>query len=650
MGYLLLVGRWGEQFIGFGESFSGDIGTALASGGNGSSRWRAMALLSLLDINLSFGGPSILEGLNFQVDAGERVCLLGRNGAGKTTLMRVIAGEINPDSGDVYRPQGAVYTRLPQEVPDDLTGSVHDIVSSGLRPNDDRHEEDWERDVRVEDLLERLKLESDQDFSELSGGLKRRVLLARALAGQPDLLLLDEPTNHLDLDSILWLEEFLLSEKITLFFVTHDRAFLRKLATRIIELDRGQLASWSCDYDTYLVRKEEVLLAEEKQAAAFDKRLAQEEVWLRRGVKARRTRDEGRVTRLKKMRAERRARRSAVGTANINLSEAERSGQRVVETIGVDFAYDGGESLVTNLDLMINRGDKIGLIGPNGVGKTTFIKMLLGQLEPSAGEIKRGTRLEVVYFDQLRSQINGDLTVAENISDGNETVMVNGHSRHVITYLQDFLFEPSRARTPARVLSGGERNRLLLARLFTKPANVLVMDEPTNDLDAETLDLLENLLVEYQGTLLVVSHDRDFLDNVVTSTLVFEGEGRIAEYVGGYADWVAEKAKRAAYQLQREEIAAAKAKLSEVAVSTAAKPKRLNNKEREELKKLPAQIEALETEHTQLTEKLGDPDFYKNEAAKFSEVSAQLEANEKAHEVAFTRWEELEARQEGAEQ
>lgn len=609
-----------------------------------------MALLSLLDINLSFGGPAVLEGLNFQVDAGERVCLLGRNGAGKTTLMRVISGEMEPDSGDVYRPNGAVYTRLPQEVPSDLEGSVHDIVYSGLRPNDDHHEEDWERDVRVDDLLERLNLSAETEFTELSGGLKRRVLLARALAGQPDLLLLDEPTNHLDLDSILWLEEFLLSEKISLFFVTHDRAFLRKLATRIIELDRGKLSSWACDYDTYLVRKEEVLLAEEKQAAAFDKRLAQEEVWLRRGVKARRTRDEGRVTRLKKMRAERRARRNAVGKANINLSEAERSGQRVVEAIDVDFAYPGGEQLVTGLNLMVNRGDKIGLIGPNGVGKTTFIKMLLGQLEPTSGMLKHGTRLEVVYFDQLRSQIDGNRTVAENINDGNETVMVNGHSRHVMTYLQDFLFEPSRARTPARVLSGGERNRLLLARLFTKPANVLVMDEPTNDLDAETLDLLENLLVEYQGTLMVVSHDRDFLDNVVTSTLVFEGEGRINEYVGGYTDWVAEKEKRAAYQLQREEIAAAKSRASEVTAPAAAKPKRLNNKERQELAELPARIEALETAHAQLTEKLSDPEFYKNEAAKFSEVSAQLEANEKEHAVAFARWEELEARQEGSTQ
>jgi len=604
-----------------------------------------MALLSLLDINLSFGGPSVLESLNFQVDPGERVCLLGRNGTGKTTLMRVIAGEINPDSGDVFRPKGAVYTRLPQEVPTDLRGTVHDIVYAGLRDNMDHHEEEWERDVRVEDLIARLGLSGSSEFTELSGGLKRRVLLARALAGQPDLLLLDEPTNHLDLDSILWLENFLLTEKISLFFVTHDRAFLRKLATRIIELDRGRLSSWSCDYDTYLVRKEDMLLAEEKQAAAFDKRLAQEEVWLRRGVKARRTRDEGRVTRLKNMRLERRARRETVGSASITLSEAQRSGQRVVETIGVDFAYPNGDLLVKDLNLMVSRGDKIGLIGPNGAGKTTFIKLLLGQLEATVGVIKRGTKLEVVYFDQLRSQIDGDRTVAENINDGNETVMVNGHSRHVMTYLQDFLFEPDRARTPARVLSGGERNRLLLARLFTKPANVLVMDEPTNDLDAETLDLLENLLVEYQGTLLVVSHDRDFLNNVVTSTLVFEGEGRIGEYVGGYSDWVLEKEKQAASQAKVAEIAAAREAAPPAQVKGQATPtvkvRKLNNRERRELETLPAKIVTLETEQLGLTAKLSDPVFYKNEAAKFAEVKTRLEVIEREHASAFSRWEEL---------
>ena len=504
-----------------------------------------MALLSLLDISLSFGGPAVLDSLNFQIDPGERVCLLGRNGTGKTTLMRVIAGEMQPDRGDVFRPNGAVYTRLPQEIPSDVTGSVHDVVFSGLRPNADHHEEEWEREVRVEDLIVRLGLTPEPQFAELSGGLKRRALLARALAGQPDLLLLDEPTNHLDLDSILWLEDFLLTEKISLFFVTHDRAFLRKLATRIIELDRGRLSSWSCDYDTYLVRKEDFLLAEEKQQAAFDKKLAQEEVWLRRGVKARRTRDMGRVARLKAMRSERSARREVSGTAKLQLADAGRSGVKVIDAENLTFAYPGGVPLVRDFSTILTRGDKLGLIGPNGAGKTTFIKLLLGELTPTGGTLKLGTQLEVLYFDQMRAQIDGDKTVAENIADGNETVSVNGRSRHVISYLQDFLFAPDRARTPARVLSGGERNRLLLARLFTKPANVLVMDEPTNDLDAETLDLLEDLLVEYEGTLIVVSHDRDFLDNVVTSTLVFEGEGRIGEYVGGYSDWLTEKAKLA---------------------------------------------------------------------------------------------------------
>ncbi len=603
-----------------------------------------MALLSLLDISLSFGGPAVLDSLNFQIDPGERVCLLGRNGTGKTTLMRVIAGEMQPDRGDVFRPNGAVYTRLPQEIPSDVTGSVHDVVFSGLRPNADHHEEEWEREVRVEDLIVRLGLTPEPQFAELSGGLKRRALLARALAGQPDLLLLDEPTNHLDLDSILWLEDFLLTEKISLFFVTHDRAFLRKLATRIIELDRGRLSSWSCDYDTYLVRKEDFLLAEEKQQAAFDKKLAQEEVWLRRGVKARRTRDMGRVARLKAMRSERSARREVSGTAKLQLADAGRSGVKVIDAENLTFAYPGGVPLVRDFSTILTRGDKLGLIGPNGAGKTTFIKLLLGELTPTGGTLKLGTQLEVLYFDQMRAQIDGDKTVAENIADGNETVSVNGRSRHVISYLQDFLFAPDRARTPARVLSGGERNRLLLARLFTKPANVLVMDEPTNDLDAETLDLLEELLVEYEGTLIVVSHDRDFLDNVVTSTLVFEGEGRIGEYVGGYSDWLTEKAKLA--KAKEEAVAG----LAEPGRKTPGSPtpatpkaRKLTNKERRELEELPARIEALETEQTELAAKLADPVFYKNETTKFAEVKTRLDVIEMEHAKSFARWEELEA-------
>ncbi|MBI2498521.1 MAG: ATP-binding cassette domain-containing protein, partial [Opitutae bacterium] len=473
------------------------------------------ALLNLLDVSLHFGGPAILEKINFQIETGERVCLLGRNGAGKSTLMKVIAGEMQPDSGDVFRPPGSVYMRLTQEVPTDLRGSVHDVVASGLRPNHDHHEEEWERDVRVEDLIAAIGLPPRQEFSELSGGLKRRALLARALAAQPDLLLLDEPTNHLDLESILWLEEFLLDKKPTLFFVTHDRAFLRRIATRIVELDRGRLAGWACDYDTYLVRKQEVLEAEEKQRAAFDKKLAQEEEWIRRGVKAQRSRATARIHALQDMRAAARARRERVGTATIKVTEAERTGVKVIEAENVSFAYAvelglrtrsepvqrpgstpdaAGEQetkwVIRDFSTVIQRCEKIGILGPNGAGKTTLIKLLLGQLSPTSGMLRHGTNLEVVYFDQLRAQIDDNKTVADNIANGNPTVTIEGRTRNVISYLQDFLFEPARARTPAKVLSGGERNRLLLARLFTQPANVLVLDEPTNDLDAETLDLL----------------------------------------------------------------------------------------------------------------------------------------------------------------
>ncbi len=603
-----------------------------------------MSLFSLLDVSLSFGGPYILEKANFQVDPGERVCLLGRNGAGKSTLMKIIVGEIKPDSGQVFREPGSVFTRLTQEIPPGVTGDIRTLVASGLRPPHD-HEEEWERDVRVDDLIAKLQLNPDDEFSQLSGGLKRRALLARALAGQPDLLLLDEPTNHLDIDSILWLEEFLLSEKLSLFFVTHDRAFLRRLATRIVDLDRGRLASWACDYDTYLVRKQEVMEAEERQQALFDKKLAQEEVWIRKGVKAQRSRAQGRIHALMKMRAERAARRDRTGNVTLRLAEAERSGVKVVEADRISFAFADGKPLVRDFTTLISRGDKIGLIGPNGAGKTTLIKLLLGELKPTAGEIKHGTRLEVVYFDQFRGQIDDNKTVADNIADGNETVTIDGRTRHVISYLQDFLFAPDRARTPARVLSGGERNRLLLARLFTKPANVLVMDEPTNDLDAETLDLLEDLLVEYQGTLLVVSHDRDFLDNVVTSTMVFEGEGRIGEYVGGYSDWVKEKEKASA-------AAASAAKAAAVAVTSSpspperkagAKPRKLGSKEQRELESLPALIEKIETEQQALTAQLADASFYQQPAAIVAAARAKVFELETAHAMAFARWEELEA-------
>ncbi len=609
------------------------------------------ALLTLLDVTLHFGGPAILDKVNFQVDPGERICLIGRNGAGKSTLMKVIIGEMKPDTGDVFRPQNAVYRRLTQEVPTDLTGSVHDIVYAGLRPNDDHHEEDWERDVRVEDLITATGLKPDQEFSALSGGLKRRALLARALAGQPDLLLLDEPTNHLDLESILWLEEFLLEKKPTLLFITHDRAFLRKISTRIVELDRGRLAGWACDYDTYLVRKQEVLEAEEKQRALFDKKLAQEEEWIRRGVKAQRSRATARINALKDMRAQARARRDRTGTATIKLSEAERTGVKVIEAEDVSYAWAGSQPVIRDFNIVVRRGEKIGILGPNGAGKTTLIKLMLGQLQPTGGTVKHGTNLEVVYFDQLRAQIDDDKSVADNIANGNATVTIDGRTRAVISYLQDFLFEPARARTPARVLSGGERNRLLLARLFTKPANVLVLDEPTNDLDAETLDLLEDLLVEFQGTLLVVSHDREFLDEVVTSTLVFEGDGQIGDYVGGYTDWQQEKAKEAAraVTLAARNVAggvdpgSAKSKAPGSTPPATAKAKKLSGKEQKELETLPAKIEALEKEQGELTAKLADPSFYKTQAAKFAEVKARLEVVEREHATAFARWEELEA-------
>jgi ATP-binding cassette subfamily F protein uup len=605
-----------------------------------------MAVLSLLDINLSFGGPAILGNVNFQVDPGERVCLVGRNGAGKSTLMRVMTGETKPDTGDVFRPAGSFFARLTQEVPTDVQGPVHDVVAGGLR-QDGHHEEDWEREVRLENLLERLQLDPGAAFSTLSGGLKRRALLARALASQPDLLLLDEPTNHLDIESILWLEDFLLQAKLTLFFVTHDRVFLRRLATRIAELDRGRLVSWACDYDTYLVRKQDVLEAEERQQALFDKKLAQEEAWIRRGVRAQRSRAQSRINQLMQMRAERRARRERTGNVSLRLAEAERSGVKVIEAENMAFAWPGGRMLVRGFTTTIIRGDKIGIIGPNGAGKTTLIKLLLGQIAPDSGTVRHGTKLEVVYFDQLREQLEDTRTVADNVANGNPTVTIDGRTRSVISYLQDFLFAPDRARTPAGVLSGGERNRLLLARLFTKPANVLVMDEPTNDLDAETLDLLEDLLVEYQGTLLLVSHDREFLDNVVTSTLVLEGSGKIGDYVGGYADWLRQRPAAALPSIAAAP-AAPGADDRRGAPSPGAAGRKLTNKERRELDALPARIELLEQEQAKLAAKLADPVFYKGEPSAPASARARLEACEREHAGAYARWEELEAARSGS--
>jgi ATP-binding cassette subfamily F protein uup len=631
-----------------------------------------MALLGLRGITVSFGGPALLDGVELSIERGERLCLVGRNGSGKSTLMKVLSGEIVPEDGEVVRQGGLKVARLTQEVPHGLTGSVYDVVAAGLGAagallaeyHHVSHElaadcsdamlrkleqvqqrleaaGGWELNREVETVLSRLELPAEAEFSALSGGLKRRVLLAQALITKPDLLLLDEPTNHLDIDAITWLEEFLLGFNGTLLFVTHDRSFLQRLATRIIELDRGRLTSWPGDFATYLRRKQEALDAEAGANALFDKKLAEEEVWIRQGIKARRTRNEGRVRALEAMRRERTERRERQGTARLQLNEADRSGKLVVEAEGVSFSYDG-KPVIKDLSTVIMRGDKVGIIGPNGAGKTTLLRLLLGQLAPQQGSVRLGTKLEVAYFDQHRAILDEEMTVLDNVAQGSEQITVNGQSKHVMSYLQDFLFAPARARTPVKALSGGERNRLLLARLFTQPANVLVMDEPTNDLDMETLELLESLLVDYAGTLLVVSHDRAFLNNVVTSTLVFEGEGRIGDYVGGYDDWLRQRrSEPAARPVEKTAAAAAPAERRD-------KPKaKMSYKEQRELETLPQRIEALEAEQQALHQAMSAPDFYQQDKAAVTATQDRLAALEDELTAAYERWEMLEAQQAG---
>jgi ATP-binding cassette subfamily F protein uup len=593
-----------------------------------------MPLLQLQNITLSYSAAPLLKSADLQIDAGERICLVGRNGAGKTTLMRLMTGEETAQEGEITRAANLTISRLPQEVPAGLEGSVHDVIRGGLRIAGT--EEEWQADVRMEELMEEMGLAGEPEFTSLSGGMKRRVLLARALAGQPDILLLDEPTNHLDLASILWLEELLLRAKPTLFFITHDRAFLRRLATRIVELDRGKLTSWACDYDTFLERRNAALEAEEKQRALFDKKLAQEEAWLRQGVKARRTRNEGRVRALLAMRTERAARRIREGAARIELSTGSMSGQKVIEAKNVTFGY-GGAPVVRNVTTTLWRGDKIGIIGPNGSGKTTLLKLLLGQLAPEEGEVKLGTQLQVVYLDQLRGQIDDAKTVGQNVAGDAETVTFQGRPRHIHSYLQDFLFPADRIRMPAKMLSGGERNRLLLARLFLQRANVLVLDEPTNDLDAETLELLEELLVEYAGTLLLVSHDRAFLDEVVTGTLVFEGDGRVTEYSGGYEDWIRQRPSPTA-SAPVEKATAAPAKVP----AKSAKPKKFLNRDQRELADLPAELEKLEAERDILARRLEDPALYQKSHDILRTARDQVAALEKTIAERYARWEELE--------
>src|SRR5436190_3772339 len=498
-----------------------------------------MPLVSVKDLRIGYRGPALLDGVSCQSEPGERIGLLGRNGSGKTTFMRILSGQVQPDGGQVTFMPGTKFSLLPQDVPQNIAGSVSEVVAAGLPHLTGEHETAWQAEQRVERVLAEMELPRDAECQSLSSGMKRRVLIAQAVVAAPDLLLLDEPTNHLDLAAIEWLEQFLARWGTTLMFVTHDRMFLRKLATRIFEIDRGRLFDWSCDYDTFLKRKEDALAAEEVQNALFDKKLAEEEVWIRTGIKARRTRNEGRVRALEAMRRQRTQRPAANSKVQLAIQEASKSGVLVAEVEDVSFAY-GERTIVRNFSTSIMRGDKIGIIGPNGAGKTTLLRVLLGQLQPQAGSVRLGTNLQIAYFDQLRQQLNEEASVQENVGDGYDSVKVGDSSRHIIGYLQDFLFSPERARTAVRFLSGGERNRVLLAKLFAKPANVIVLDEPTNDLDAETLELLEERLVQFSGTVLLVSHDREFLNNVVTSTIVFEAGG-VKEYVGGYDDWLRQR-------------------------------------------------------------------------------------------------------------
>jgi ATP-binding cassette subfamily F protein uup len=624
-----------------------------------------MPLITLQDVDYSVGGPLLLENVELSIESGERIALIGRNGAGKSTLMRLLSNEIQADDGEIRREGGVRIARLEQEVPSDAGGDVWDVVAGGL--GDLGHwlaeyhhlihaehvdtnalaavqsrieaANGWSMDQRVTEVLTKLDLDGDASFAGLSGGMKRRVLLARALVSAPDLLLLDEPTNHLDIAAIDWLEGFLKSWQGALVFVTHDRRFLRALATRIVEIDRGQVTSWPGDWANYERRREERLNAEAQENARFDKLLAQEEVWIRQGIKARRTRDEGRVRRLKAMRNERAARRDLTGNVRMEVAQGDSSGKKVVEAKNVSFDY-GGKLLLDNVSTTVFRGDRIGLIGPNGSGKTTLLKILLGELKPTRGEVRLGSNLQVAYFDQYRATLREDWNALENVAEGREFLDINGKQKHVIGYLQDFLFTPERARAPITRLSGGERNRLLLAKLFAQPSNLLVMDEPTNDLDVETLELLEELLGEYPGTLLLVSHDRDFLDNVVTSTLVMEGEGRVGEYVGGYSDWLRQRPVVSVAATQATKPAPA----SSASVAAVSAPKRkLSYKDARELEQLPARIEMLETKLAEMTAQMNEPAFYQREIAAINAHNAAMAATQVELDAAYARWSELDA-------
>jgi len=591
-----------------------------------------MSLLNLSEVTFTWDGSILLDKIDLDLGHGERIGLLGRNGCGKSTLMKLMAGDVGPDEGHLRRSKDLQVTRLAQEVPEGGDEKVTDFIGSDLNFSG---ADQWQKEKALGGVLKQMELDGDDRFHILSSGMKRRVLLAKAIVSKPDVLLLDEPTNHLDIDSILWLEGFLKNYAGTLVFVTHDRVFLQKLAGRIIEIDRGRLFDWSCDYQTFLKRKQAFLEAEEKQNAQFDKRLAQEEVWIRQGILARRTRNEGRVRALKKMRVERRERRQQIGTVIMQATEAERSGQLVAETKSLSFAYEH-EPIVRNLSTVIMRGEKIGIVGKNGSGKTTLLKLLLGELEPTEGSVRRGTKLEVIYFDQLRQQIDEDKSIAENIGQGQGTITINGNPKNIYSYLQDFLFTPDQARQPVSHLSGGEKNRLLLAQLFKHPANLIVMDEPTNDLDAETLELLEEMIANFKGTLLLVSHDRAFLNNVVQSTLVFEGDGVVREYAGGYDDYLAQQ-KVAAPTVYRT----SKTGKSKRPKAQPDKQKKLTYKQQKQLEALPEQIAGLEAEQSQLQGQLNDPEFFKQPWQETQKISQRLEALEAKLLEAYAQWEKL---------
>lgn len=591
-----------------------------------------MALIGMQGVSWGFGGTPLLENIDLHIEKGERVCLLGRNGLGKSTVLRLLQGDMTPDRGEVWRSPNATAAFLEQEVPEIHCGSAFEVVAGGLG----RMSEDIAQ-YRIEALLSRAGLSPDDDFSALSAGMKRRVLFARAAVADPDVLMLDEPTNHLDMAAIAWMEDFILQNVKTLVFVTHDRAFLKRIATRIVELDMGRAVSYPCDYNTYLERRQADLDARERQQAQFDKKLSEEEAWLRQGIKARRTRNEGRVRALLKMREERRNRRNPVGNVNFRVDDTARTGKMVIEAESISCTY-GGKPVISGFSTRIVRGDRIGIIGPNGAGKSTLLNLLLKKTAPDTGTVKHGTGLMVASFDQLRETLEEDKTVADNIGHGNNYITVNDRKKHVISHLKDFLFSPQRCRTPVHILSGGEKNRLLLARLFARPANVLVLDEPTNDLDIETLELLEEMLFHFQGTILLVSHDRAFLNNVVTSTMVLEGSGRIVEYAGGYDDYLLQsQAKPGPAKANKPEKPAPKAK------PKSKSPEKLSFKEKRELESLYDAIDALETEHGELYARLSDPELYKNSGDDIAQVKHRLQALEKEIETAYRRWETLEA-------